>query len=94
MQKITVNIDNSLNANLFLKMVEGLSFVESLKIEKSKNDMGDLLDGISDEACEQMLAESDVEYKAGLFIPVEEAREQSIKGIEKWWRESVKTDSL
>ena len=56
--------------------------------------MGDLLDGLSDETCEQMLAESDVEYKAGLFIPVEEAREQTVKGIKKWWRESVKTNSL
>jgi len=33
MQKVIVNIDNPADANLFLKMVERLTFVESAKIE-------------------------------------------------------------
>lgn len=34
MQKIIVNIDDPVNAKLFLKMVRQLNFVESARIEK------------------------------------------------------------
>ncbi len=90
MQKIIVNIDSSINAGLFLKMVKQLSFVESVKIEDKELNWEDSLQEISDADCETMVVESEAEYDAGLFIPIEDAREQVLDGIEKWWKESVK----
>ena len=59
MQKVIVNIDNPTNANLFLKMVEQLNFVESVKIEDKGYDWINPTRHATDEECEQMIKEAE-----------------------------------
>ena len=90
MQKVIVNIDNPTNAGLFLKMVEQLNFVESAKIEDKEYDWLNPTRPATDEECEAMVAECEAEYEAGLFIPIEDARKQTMKEIEEWGKAKSK----
>jgi hypothetical protein len=87
MQKVIVTIDDPANAKLFLKMVEQLNFVESAKIENTEYNWINPSRPATDEECEQMIAECEADYDAGLFIPAEEAKKITLKEIDKWKRE-------
>ena len=84
MQKVIVNINDLTNADLFLKMVEQLNFVESARIEGESYDWINPTRPATEEECEQMIAECEAEYKVGLYVPIEDARKQTLDEIEKW----------
>ena len=84
MHKVIVNIDDPSNADLFLKMVEQLTFVESARIEGESYDWINPKRPATEEECEQMISECEAEYNAGLYIPIEDARKQTLDEIEKW----------
>ncbi len=90
MQKVIVTIDNPTNANLFMKMAGQLNFVESVKIEDEGYDWINPTRPATDEECEEMIAECEAEYEAGLYIPIEDARKQTLKEIDEWMKDSEK----
>ena len=87
MQKVIVNIENPADANIFLKMVERLAFVESAKIEGKDYDWINPSRPATEEECEQMIAECESEYKAGSFLSIYEARKQTLDELAKWRKE-------
>jgi hypothetical protein len=81
MQKVIVNIDDPANARLFLKVVRQLNFVESAKIVNAEYNWINPSRPATDEECEQMRAECESEYDAGLFFPMEEVKKMAIADI-------------
>jgi hypothetical protein len=81
MQKVIVNIDNPINANLFLRMVEQLNFVESVKIEGEEYDWINPTRPATNEECEQMIAEAEESPS----MTAEEAMEYSLKLTNESW---------
>ncbi len=77
MQKVIVNIDDPANANLFMKMVEQMNFVDSVKIEEEVYDWLNPKRPATDEECEQMIAECEESPS----MTAEEAQEYSLKLI-------------
>ncbi len=90
MQKIIVNITDTDNANLFVSMVEQLNFVDSVQVEDKEYDWVNPLRPATDEECEQMIAECEAEYDAGLYIPIEEAKKQTLESLEEWKKKEFK----
>jgi len=80
MQKVIVNIENPADADIFLKMVERLAFVESAKIEGKEYDWINPSRPATEEECEQMI----IEAEQSPSISAEEAQEYSLKLIEEW----------
>lgn len=87
MQKVIVNIDNPADADFFLKMVDRLNFVESARIENKEYDWTNPTRPATEEECEMMIAECETEYKAGAYIPIDDARKQTMEEIAKWRKE-------
>lgn len=83
MQKVIVNIDDATNANLFLKMVEQLNFVDSVKMESGGYNWLNPARPATDEECEQMIKEAEESSS----MTAEEAQKYSLKLIEEWQRE-------
>jgi len=81
MQKVIVNIDNPINAKLFLKMVKQLNFVESVKIEGEEYDWINPKRPATNEECEQMIAEAE-ECPS---MAAEQAKEYSLKLAKESW---------
>ena len=75
MQKVIVNISNPADASLFLKMVERLDFVESVKIEGKEYNWINPTRPATEEECEQMIAEAEESPS----MTAEEAQEYSLK---------------
>ena len=86
MQKVIVNIDDPSNANLFLKMVEQLTFVESARIEGESYDWINPKRPANEYECEQMINEAEESPS----MTAEEAQEYSIKLNKAWEKESPK----
>jgi len=86
MQKVIVNIDNPADADLFLKMVERLAFVESAKIEVKEYDWTNPSRPATEEECEQMILDAE----ASPSITAEEAHAYSLKLIEEWRKGNTK----
>ncbi len=86
MQKVIVNIDNPADADLFLKMVERLAFVESAKIEVKEYDWTNPSRPATEEECEQMILDAE----ASPSITAEEAQAYSLKLIEEWRKGNTK----
>jgi len=86
MQKVIVNIDDPSNADLFLKMVEQLAFVESARIEGESYDWINPKRPATDYECEQMIKEAEESSS----MTAEEAQEYSLKLSKEWQKESSK----
>jgi len=86
MQKVIVNIDDPSNANLFLKMVEQLTFVESARIEGESYDWINPKRPANEYECEQMINEAEESPS----MTAEEAQEYSIKLNKACEKESPK----
>ena len=94
MNRIIVEIDNEANTKLFISLMQNLKFVKSAITDKK--DSIDDLKPLSEEDWikpgrpatdlehEQMLKECEAEYEAGLFVPIEEAEEETLNEIKKW----------
>ena len=74
MQKVIVNIANHADADLFIKMVEHLTFVESAKIESKEYDWINPTRPATEEECEQMILDAE----ASPSMSAEEAQEYSL----------------
>ncbi len=92
MHKIVVTIENPDDASLFVKMVERLTFVESVRMEGESKEYDWINPSrpATDEEAEQMIAESEAEYDAGLFISGDEARKKTLEELAKWKKEQKK----
>ena len=90
MPKVVVNIESPSDVELFVKIVEHLTFVDSVRIEDKEYDWINPSRPATDEEAEQMIAESEAEYDAGLFISGDEARKQTLDELAKWKKEQKK----
>lgn len=86
MQKVIVNIANPADADLFIKMVERLTFVESAKIERKEYDWINPTRPATEEECEQMILDAE----ASPSMSAEEAQEYSLKLIQEWQKDKAK----
>ena len=92
MQRVIFNVDNAANAKLLVHLTESLGFIKSVKIEKGSDEDSALTEDdwvrpgrpATDAEVEQMLAEAEVEYKAGKGMSLEEAKAITKKKIEAW----------
>ena len=90
MPKVVVNIEKPSDVELFVKIAEHLTFVESVRIEDKEYDWINPSRPATDEEAEQMIAESEAEYNAGLFISSDEALKQTLEELARWRKEQKK----
>ncbi|MCB0806420.1 MAG: hypothetical protein KDC05_11525 [Bacteroidales bacterium] len=83
MHKVIVTIEDAANADLFLKMVKQLEFVDSAEMEEEYDWLNPKRPA-TDEESEQMIREAEEDYEAGRYVPIEDAKKQTIDEIEKW----------
>jgi hypothetical protein len=86
MQKVIVNIDDPSNAELLLKMVEQLNFVESARIEGESYDWINPTRPATEYECEKMIKEAEESPS----MTAEEAQEYSLKLSKVCQKESSK----